>query len=110
MYQGNAAGLVIGVQHADQALQPFCVHAGAYLDADGVGNAAEVLYMRAIDAGSAHADPGKMRRQVVPALTVFEKTRLRLLVGQMQSFVAGVDVCPLRLMQRTTGNRLQEIQ
>ena len=68
------------------------VHRRADLHADRVGDAAEVFHVRAIELRRAHADPRHVRRQVVPALLARDEARLRLLVRQVQAFVAGEEV------------------
>ena len=110
MDQRQSARLVVGIEYRDEFLQPFTRHARADLHADRIGDATKVLDMCAIDRGSAHADPREVRRQVVPALAAIEKTRLCLFVVQVQAFMRGVDVGPLRFVDLLAGNRLQEIQ
>src|SRR6185437_3353510 len=60
--EGQPSRLVLRIERGDQALQPGRIHRGADLDTDGVGNAAEVLDVRAVELRGAHADPGHVRR------------------------------------------------
>lgn len=48
--------------------------------------------MRAIERSRAHADPRVMRAQVQPALLARHLAGQRLLVGQQQCFMRGVEV------------------
>ena len=47
--------------------------------------------------GCAHADPGEVRRKVVPALLMRYASCLGLLIKQVESFVAGEKIDPLQL-------------
>ena len=76
----DTSRFIIRVQHTNQLLQPFCSHAGADLDAYRICEAAEKFDVRAINRGCPHADPRKMRTQVVPSFAMFEEPGLGLLV------------------------------
>ena len=58
----------------------------------------KILDVRALDLRGAHADPGHVRRQVVPAVLARDEARLRLLVQQVQAFVAGEEIHARRLV------------
>ena len=75
-----------------------------------VGDAAAVLDVRAAEVRRAHADPGQMRRQVVPALLALDVARLRLLVEQVQRLVAGVERRAARLVHAAAAHRLEEVE
>ena len=66
--------------------------------------------MRAIDLRRAHADPGHVGRQVVPAVLARDEARLRLLVEQVQALVAGEEIHARRLVHRLAAQGLEEIE
>ncbi len=110
MNEGQAARLVLRIQDLNQFLQPFGAHGRADLHADGIGDAAKIFDVRAVDIGGAHADPRHVRGQVVPVLLALDVARLRLLGQQMQPFVAGVEVAAGRGVHPLPAHRLEEIQ
>ena len=66
--QREPPGLVLRIQRGDQALQPAASIAAPTFTPIGIGDAAEVLDVRAIELRRAHADPRHVRREVVPAV------------------------------------------
>ena len=67
------------------------------MTADRIADATEEFHVRAARIGRAHADPREMRGQIVPAFLARHTAGLRLLVKQMQAFVAGKEIDPLQL-------------
>src|SRR5690625_1373339 len=65
--QHDAPGLVVGVERAQQPLEPVSGHAGAHLDTHGVAYSAEHFNMGPFKFGGAHAYPQKVGGQVEPA-------------------------------------------
>lgn len=66
--EGDFAGLARGVEGAEEGEQVRGRGAGADLDADGVGDAAEELDVGVVDLARAVADPDEVRRGVVVLL------------------------------------------
>ena len=92
------------------SLQPGGVHGRADLHGDGIGDATEVLDMRAIELRRAHADPREVRREVVPAVLSRNETGLRLLIQQMQTLVTGVETHQARILYRLAAHAFEEIE
>ena len=80
------------------------------MTAIGIGDAAEIFDVRAVELRGAHADPRHVGRQVVPALLARNEARLRLLVQQMQAFVARVEVRVRRLVHGAAADAFEEIE
>ena len=51
-----------------------------------------------------------MRRKVVPALTVRQEPRLRLLVRQVQALVRSIELDPMRAVHRLARDRFEELE
>ena len=66
--------------------------------------------MGAAELRRAHADPGEVRREVVPAFAARHLAGLGLLVEQVQAFVAGEEVDPVHLAHLAAGEGLHEAQ
>ena len=66
--------------------------------------------MRAVELRRAHADPRQMRGKVVPALLPRNEARLGLLVAQVQTFVAGVEIRLRRLVHGAAADAFEEIE
>ena len=78
--EGEAARFVLRVEHLGQR-QRFVGRDGrADLDADGIGDAAEVLDVRAVQRAGAVADPGEVGGEVIPAGAARHLAGLGLLV------------------------------
>src|SRR5258706_437246 len=108
--QRQATRLVLRIEDRHQLLQPFIAHRRADLDADRIGDAAEILHVRALDRGRAHADPGHVCGQVVPAILARYVARLGLLVQQVQALMAGKELDPQRIANLLALHRLQQHQ
>src|SRR5437588_449416 len=108
--EGEPTGLVLGIEGRHQALQPRGIHGRADLDGDGIRDAAEVLDVRAFEPGGAHADPGHVRREVVPAVLPRNEARLCLLVVKVQPLVARVEVDQRGLVDPPAADAFEEIQ
>src|ERR1700722_20262437 len=102
--------LILRIECRHQPLQPRRIHRRADFHADRVGNTAEVFDVRAIELRGAHSDPRHMRRQVVPAVLAWDETCLRLLVEEMQSLVARVEINQCRLSNAMTADALEEVE
>jgi len=109
MNQRQAAGLVLRIEHAHQFLQPLIAHGGADLDADGL-QCREIFHVRAIDLRCAHADPGHVGGEVIPAVLAGDCSGLRLFIQQMQALVAGEEVHARGLMHALAAQGFEEIQ
>ena len=105
--QRQAARFVARIEHVDQGLEMLVAKARTHFDAHRIGDPAKILHMRAFEIGGTHANPGIVGRQVVPALAMRQEPCLRLLVGQVQPLVGGVEIHTAS-MQRITGHRLEE--
>src|SRR5260221_11514122 len=110
MDQRDATGLAIRIEYREQAAQPLDGHRGTDLDADRIANAAVELDVRAFELRRAHADPRKVRRQVVVAIAAWHASRLRLLVRQRERLVAGVDVDGTQRLVLDAGDRADEVE
>ena len=110
MDQRDAAGLAVGIEHVEQADQPLVRHARADLDRHRVANAAVELDVRAVELRGAHADPRKVRRQVVVAGAARHLAGLRLLVRQRERLVARVDVDAAQHLVLDAGDRADEVE
>ncbi len=86
------------------------IHRRADLHANGIRDAAHVFDVRAVELRGAHADPRIVRRQVVPALLARDEARLRLLVQQVQAFVARVEIGVHRFVYARAADAFEEIQ
>ena len=93
-----------------QLLQVLVRDARADLHGHRIRDAAEVLDVRAVQFGRAHADPRIVRRQVVPALPVRQEPRLRLLVRQLQTLVRGEELDAMRFVHRLAADGLEELE
>ncbi len=91
VYERQTSGFARGVERFNERAQGLRRGRRADLHSDGIGNAAEILHMRILHARSAHADPRKVRREVV-ILLWRGRLGLSFLVTQVQSFVAGEEV------------------
>ena len=58
--EGQPSGQIQRVQFMHEFLKPLRTHAGADLDADRIGDAAEILHVGAVDLRSAHSNPRHM--------------------------------------------------
>ena len=90
--EGEAAGLVAGIEGCDQAQQGVRIGGGADLEADRVFHAAEELDVRAVELAGAVADPEEVGGAGVVVARGAVDAGERLLVGQEEGFVAGVEV------------------
>src|SRR5262249_40524494 len=94
----------------DQTLQPGRIHRCTDLHADRVGDAAEIFDVRTVQLRSAHSDPRHMRGQVVPTVLSCNEARLRLLIEQVQSFVARVEVNKRRFGNTSAADAFEKIE
>src|SRR5688572_27569024 len=108
--QRQPAGLVVRVQDADQLDELRQLQLVAHLDRDRIRDAAEVLDVRAARRRGPQPDPGHVRRQVVPALPALEIAGLRLLVKEVQSFVARIEARLRRLVHGRARDRGVEVE
>src|SRR5688572_290328 len=108
--QRQPPGFVVRIQDADELDQLRGFHPVVHLDRDRVGDAAEVLDVRAARRGGPEPDPWHVRRQVVPALPALEVARLRLLVEQVQSLVARVEARLRGLVDGRAGDGGVEVE
>mmetsp|Transcript_24894 Transcript_24894/g.63087 ORF Transcript_24894/g.63087 Transcript_24894/m.63087 type:complete len:473 (+) Transcript_24894:280-1698(+) len=83
------ARLLVGVEHRHELRQLVVLHAGAHLDADRVGDAAEVLHVPAEHLARAVADPDHVCAEVV--VRVAHRPRERLLEVELHRLVGGVE-------------------
>ena len=84
--------LVLGVQPVDEAQQVLGLGRRADLQPDRVADAAHELDMRAVQLAGAVADPEEMRRTGIGVAGRGIDARQRLLIGQQQRLVAGVEI------------------
>ena len=108
--QDQPARLLPGIERLAQALHPIAAHRRPDLDAHRVHDAPAVLDVRALERRGAHADPGHVRREVVPAALPLDVARLRLLVMQVQCLVARIERRAARLVHAAPAHRFEEIQ
>src|SRR5215470_13452444 len=66
--------------------------------------------MSPVQLRGTHADPRKVRGEVVPAILTRNESCLSLLVQQMQSLVARVEADESRLVNRSAAHALEEVQ
>ena len=108
---GETPWRVLRIERGDETLQPFGRHGRPDLHAHGVGDAPEKFHVRAVEGGSAHADPRHVSAEVVPALLTFDVTRLRLLVMHQQAFVRGEEIDGGDFMRRAAAaHPLEEVE
>jgi hypothetical protein len=93
----DAALLASRVQHVEQAEERVRLQAWAALHADRIADAAQELDMRRAFEARAVADPQHVCRGVVPAAGQAVLPGQRLLIGQQQRLVAGVEAGGLQL-------------
>ena len=90
--ESDATGHVLGVELLDQRDDGLAVGFVADLDADGVGDAAEVLHVRAVRLPGALAAPEEVRAAPVVLLGGGVQTREPLLVPEVERLVRGEKV------------------
>src|SRR5690242_15209151 len=103
MNQRQSPRLVFRIQRGHQSSQAFRRQRRPHFQGDRVSNSAEVLDVRSVRIGGSHPDPWEVGRQVKPALLPWNLAGLRLLVEQMQSFVAGEEVDPMKTARMIAG-------
>jgi hypothetical protein len=108
--QRHATRLVFGVDPLEQLEQRLRGEVRADLDADRVADAAQVLDVCSARVDGACAEPGQVGREVVPAGPFRGGAGLRLLVGQQQRLMAGVEIDPTRVPGRLARDGLHEVQ
>ena len=89
-----------GIEDGDQAQQIVGVQARAAFQADGILDAAAEFDMGAVQLAGAVADPQHVGGGVVPVAGGGIDARHRLLVGQQQRLVAGVEIGGAQLRHR----------
>ena len=102
-------GSLSRVENADQGQQLLGLDGRSDLHADRVGDAAEVFHVGAADRPGAIADPGEVGAEIVPLRPPRHPPRLRLLVGQMEPFVAGEEFRPRQLVEPPPGDGFHEV-
>ena len=85
-------GSFVRVQPVDEAQQVLGFGRGTDLEADGVADAPHELDMRAVQLAGAIADPEEMRRTGISVAAGGIDARQRLLIGQQQRLMAGVEI------------------
>src|SRR3984893_8561807 len=90
--QGEAAGLVVRIEHIDQPQQFVALERGAAFQSDRVLDAAEIFDMAVIELAGAVADPDHMARCGVPVAGRGIHPGEGLLVAGQPRLVAGVDI------------------
>ena len=101
-------GSLSGLRTRHSSTSSSGVHGGAHLHANGVSHAAEELYVGAVQGACAVPDPGEVGTQVVPALAQRRLLADRLLVGQVQALVTGVEVDAAQLGDGSADQGVEE--
>ena len=100
----HATGFVRGVERIEQRQHLIGRGRGANLDAHRVGDAAQVVDVRAIQLARALAQPQHVGRGAKPAAAgVFARPRQRFLIRQQQGFVGGVEAHLAQLRRVVAG-------
>ena len=97
--QRQPAGNIVRVQPVDQPQQLIRRHRRPAFQPDRIAHAAQELHMRPVRLARPLANPQQMRRTVVADAGQAVGPRQRLLIGQQQRLVAGVEL-GLRQLRR----------
>ena len=110
MNERQPARLVLRIEHLGQRQRLVGRDRRPDLHADGIGDAAEVFDVRAVQRARPLADPGEVGREIIPARAARHLAGLGLLVVKVQPLVAGEEIHAVDVGQHAPGERLHEAQ
>jgi hypothetical protein len=107
--EGEAAGSALGVQNRQCLPQGLRRHGSPHLQADGIGDAPDVLQVSVVQLPGALANPEEVGPQVVVAVELGHEAGEGRLEGQVQGLVAGEQLAGAEVL-RQPAQALDEIQ
>jgi len=105
----EAAGLALRIQLRQHLPELVRFHGAAHLQADGIGEAADVFEVRAVQLPGALADPEEVGAQVVVAALLGHEAGESRLIGKVQRLVAGEQLAGAEVLGQPA-QALDEIQ